>query len=191
MKKLINATIFISAMALILCVGLPYANAASSGVNCISINPENIRVEMLFGGWVIMDGSRVVFDFRNKTEEEARKAKAVIQHYGINQYCGQGTNFEYALISGRAPTGKFEGEDCIDFNPANITVENIQGRWKIVDGNHWMFDFNNNEEEARAAFNIIKKYGFSQTCYVGRPHAPFQYLRTMPEPTHGGGGGKR
>ncbi len=28
-------------------------------------------------------------------------------------------------------------EDCIGFNPENIAVKNIQGRWKLVDGSHY------------------------------------------------------
>ena len=68
-------------------------------------------------------------------------------------------------------------EDCIGFNPGNTQVANIQGRWKIVDGSHWMFDFGNKEGEARQAFAIIKKYGFNRSCFVGRPNPSFQYLR--------------
>ncbi|NTV98325.1 MAG: hypothetical protein HGA70_04095, partial [Chlorobiaceae bacterium] len=49
--------------------------------------------------------------------------------------------------------------------------------WKIVDGSHWVFDFGGKEAEARAAFAIIKKYGFTRSCYVGRPNPSFQYLR--------------
>ena len=39
-------------------------------------------------------------------------------------------------------------EDCIPFNPATIEVKEIDGRWKIVDGSHWMFDFGSNKAEA-------------------------------------------
>ena len=68
-------------------------------------------------------------------------------------------------------------EDCISFNPATTTVQQIKGSWKIVDGSHWMFDFGANQAEAEQAFAIIKKYGFTQSCYVGRPGPSFTYLR--------------
>lgn len=67
-------------------------------------------------------------------------------------------------------------EDCVPFNPNTTTVTNIQGRWKIVDGSHSLFDFGNKESDARQAFAIIKKYGYNQSCYVGRPQPSFQYL---------------
>ncbi|MCX6226384.1 MAG: hypothetical protein NTV01_16820 [Bacteroidia bacterium] len=67
-------------------------------------------------------------------------------------------------------------EDCVPFNPNTTTVTNIQGRWKIVDGSRWLFDFGNKESDARQAFAIIKKYGYNQSCYVGRPQPSFQYL---------------
>jgi hypothetical protein len=68
-------------------------------------------------------------------------------------------------------------EDCLSFNPATTTVKKVQGRWKIVDGSHWVFDFGNKEKEARTAFSIIKKYRFSRSCFVGRPKPSFEYLR--------------
>ena len=68
-------------------------------------------------------------------------------------------------------------EDCIPFNPNTTTVKNINGRWKIVDGNHWMFDFGNKKAEAEKAYSIIKKYGFTRSCFVGRPDPSFQYLK--------------
>jgi hypothetical protein len=40
-----------------------------------------------------------------------------------------------------------------------------------------MFDFNANEGEARQTLAIIKKYGFTRSCFVGRPDPSFTYLR--------------
>ena len=69
------------------------------------------------------------------------------------------------------------GEDCICFNLKNIMVKRIRGHWKIVDGNHWIFDFANKKSEAYKAIRIIKKYGFTCVGYVGRPGPSFIYLR--------------
>jgi hypothetical protein len=147
--------------------------------DCVSFNPGNTQVARIQGRWKIVDGSHWMFDFGNN-EAEARQALRVIKHYGMNQSCFVGRpdpSFQYMLVSGNAPSGSLNGEDCIGFNPNNIQVERIQGRWKIVDGSHWMFDFGNNEGEARQAFAIIKKYGFNRSCFVGRPNPSFQYLR--------------
>ncbi|MCK4418670.1 hypothetical protein KAV79_02580, partial [Candidatus Aerophobetes bacterium] len=131
------------------------------------------------GRWKIVDGSHLMFDFGNK-RNEAERALQVIKHYRMNQSCFVGRpdpSFQYLLVSGRAPIGSFEGEDCVSFNPNTAEVRYINGRWKIVDGSHWVFDFGNKESEARQALAIIKKYGFRFSCFVGRPDPSFKYLR--------------
>lgn len=66
-------------------------------------------------------------------------------------------------------------EDCIGFNPARIAVKNIGNRWKIVEGSHYILDFGDNKAEAITAFKIIKRYGFDQSCFVGRPGPSMTY----------------
>jgi hypothetical protein len=83
----------------------------------------------------------------------------------------------YLLVSGKAPVGSMPGEDCVAFNPRTATVKRIDGRWKIVDGSHWLFDFGVKKSEAMTALEIIKRHGFTQSCFVGRPNARFTYLR--------------
>lgn len=147
--------------------------------DCISFNPQNTRVTRAQGRWKITEGSHWMFDFGNN-KAEADRSLRVIKHYGLNQSCFVGRpdpSFKYMLRSGHAPVGDIPGEDCIAFNPNNIQVKNINGRWKIVEGSHWMFDFEGNEAEARKTYNIIKKYGFNKSCFVGRPDPSFQYLR--------------
>ena len=126
-----------------------------------------------------MDGSHWLFDFGDK-KSEAERSLNIIKHYHMNQSCFVGRphpSFSYFLVSGSSPVGAFSGEDCVSFNPATIEVKNMGGRWKIVDGTHWLFDFGAKESEARQAFAIIKKYGFTSSCFVGRPQPSFKYLR--------------
>lgn len=147
--------------------------------DCISFNPATTTVKYINGNWKIVDGNHWMFDFGNK-KNEAVKALQIIKHYQMNRSCFVGRpdpSFQYMLVSGNAPQGGMQGEDCVSFNPNTIQVKNINGRWKIVDGNHWVFDFDTKEDEARKAFAIIKKYGFTRSCFVGRPDPSFQYLR--------------
>ena len=147
--------------------------------DCVSFNPKTAEVKKLQGRWKIVDGSHWVFDFGSK-EQEARRAMKIIKHYKVNQSCYVGRpdpSFEYVLRSGKAPKGKIANEDCISFNNANTEVKKIDGRWKIVDGSHWMFDFGNKKNEANQALAIIKKHGFTRSCFVGRPDPSFEYLR--------------
>jgi len=147
--------------------------------DCISFNPATTAVQQIQGSWKIVDGSHWMFDFGNN-ESEARRALAIIQKYRMNQSCFVGRpnpSFQYMLVSGNAPVGALGGEDCVSFNPATTAVQQIQGSWKIVDGSHWMFDFGANKTEADQALAIIKKYGFTHSCFVGRPGPSFKYLR--------------
>jgi phosphohistidine phosphatase SixA len=74
-------------------------------------------------------------------------------------------------------------EDCVSFNPNKIQVKHIQGRWKIVEGSHWIMDVGLKSNEAAQALQIIKKYGYNQICYVGRPKPSMTYFRKKPRGT--------
>ena len=70
-------------------------------------------------------------------------------------------------------------EDCIGFNPDRVEVSRENGRWKVVEGNHWMFDFGSDRSarrEARRAVRVIRHYDLTESCFVGRPNAEFKYL---------------
>lgn len=68
------------------------------------------------------------------------------------------------------------GEDCIPFNPKNVKVKKVNGRWKVVDGSHWILDFKKAEWEAYAALAIIKNFDLDSTCFVGRPGPSMIYF---------------
>ncbi|RPI77678.1 MAG: hypothetical protein EHM45_08230, partial [Desulfobacteraceae bacterium] len=147
--------------------------------DCLSFNPATTAVQQIGNDWKIVDGSQWMFSFgANKTEAE--KALAIIKHYRMNESCFVGRpdpSFTYLKVGGVAPAGAFAGEDCIAFNPAALEVKQLSGDWKIVQGNNWLFSFGSKKAEADQALAIIKKYGFTKTCYVGRPNPSFKYLR--------------
>ncbi|GAH46754.1 unnamed protein product, partial [marine sediment metagenome] len=148
-------------------------------IDCVSFNPDTTTVKKINGRWKIVDGSHWLFDFDEK-ESEAKEALGIIKHYGMNQSCFVGRpdpSFQYMLVSGEAPTGMMPAKDCVSFNPDTTTVKKINGRWKIVDGSHWLLDFDEKESEAKEALGIIKHYGFRYLCFVARPDASFQYMR--------------
>jgi hypothetical protein len=155
------------------------AQLPSIDQECIPFNPETAELKNIDGRWSIVDGDRLLFSFGSQMLH-AQKALSIIRHYRMNQSCSAGspeTEFRYLLVNGKAPQGSMPREDFASFNPNAIEVKSIGGRWKIVDGSNWIFDFGNREEDARKAFAIIKKYGFTRTCYVGRPNPTFIYLR--------------
>ncbi|NTV92689.1 MAG: hypothetical protein HGA72_05300 [Chlorobiaceae bacterium] len=147
--------------------------------DCIAFNSASTTLRNIDGRWTIADGGHLLFNF-GPNRSEALQALRIIKYYRMNLSCFVGRpdpSFQYLLVNGNAPQGSMPGEDCVSFNPNSIEVKNIGGSWKIVDGSHWIFDFGSKEDEARKAFAIIKKHGFTRSCYVGRPNASFQYLR--------------
>ncbi len=147
--------------------------------DCISFNPDTIEVKNISGSWKIVDGTMWLLDFGSNMCQ-ALQAYRIIKHYRLNKQCFVGrpkASFHYWLANNKAPSGGLDGEDCIFFTPENLKVKNINGRWKIVDGSTWMFDFGNNRSDANVALELIKKYNFTYSCFVGRPSAKMKYLR--------------
>lgn len=147
--------------------------------DCVSFNPNTTTVRNIDGRWTIVDGNNLLFSFGGK-RVEALKALKIIKYYRMDSSCFVGRpdpSFRYLLVNGRTPQGNMPGEDGVSFNPNTIEVRNIDGRWKIVDGSNWLFDFGDKEREARTASAVIKKYGFTRSCFVGRPDPSFNYLR--------------
>jgi hypothetical protein len=65
-------------------------------------------------------------------------------------------------------------------SPVNdsLAVVEIGGRWKVVEGTHWILDFGPGEGNARAALHFIRKHRFDQICFVGRPDPSMTYFKT-------------
>lgn len=145
----------------------------------IPFNPNNAGILPFLNRWKIIAGNMWLLDFGN-SKSEAEKALKIIKHYNMNCQCFVGRPYpsmEFYLVNGESPAGAMAGEDAIPFNPANIQVQYIRGRWKIVDGSHWIMDFNQAEDEARQALSYILYYGFRYICFVGRPGASMTYFR--------------
>ncbi|MFO7714715.1 hypothetical protein [Desulfosarcina sp.] len=148
---------------------------SSGNEDCIRFNPAAIRVHDVNGRWKLVDGNHWLFDFESDPAA-AHKALKVIRHYRMDRACFVG-RFTYMLAKGGSPSGAMAEEECIAFDPMAATVSKVQGNWKILAGRRWLFDFAQNETQARQALAVIRKKGFSQSCFVGRSDAGFTYLR--------------
>jgi len=80
-----------------------------------------------------------------------------------------------AVVLAAAPRVTVD-EDCIRHNPGNIAAKQIGGRWKIVDGSHWMMDFGTDADSAKKVLAVLKAYGADRICYVSRPQPPMMYI---------------
>ncbi len=148
-------------------------------LDCIPFDLAQARVEEIGGRWKITVGSMWLLDFGNE-QPEADQALRVLQHYGMNGQCFVGRphpSMEFYLVNGTAPQGTMPGEDAIPFDPSQIEVQKVRDRWKIVEGSHWLMDFDQEEGEARQALSHILRYGFTHVCFVGRPDPSMAYFR--------------
>lgn len=89
-----------------------------------------------------------------------------------------------------AATQLAPAEDCIGHNLSSLSVTDRGGTggWTITDGSSLMFAFGAARSEAESALAIIRRHGFTKTCYVGRPGPSMQYLvagSSVPTTSHG------
>lgn len=151
---------------------------AVMGEDCVSLNPETTRAMQVRGSWKLVDGNHWILDFGNR-QQDAEKAEAIVKYYKLNRTCyarRPKPSFIYWLVGDESAVGSMPGEDCVAFNPDNVSASFVAGAWKVVDGNHWMFQLPN-ERDAQRAVQVIKQYGFKRSCFVGRPGPTMSYLR--------------
>lgn len=148
--------------------------------DCIGLNPAQVSVAQKNGSWKLVQGSMWILDGGSQKSEMDR-AKTIVQHYGMSQQCFVGRpnpSLSYWLAGNSAPAGALAGEDCISINPNGLTVRSAGGgRYSIVsNGNHMAFSAPS-AAEAQKVIDVIKYYGFTKSCYVGRPGPSMSYLR--------------
>lgn len=147
--------------------------------DCISFNPDAVSVENPNGSWKLVQGSMWMLD-AGPNKAEMDKAKAIVQHYSLNRQCFVGRpdpSLSYWLSDAGAPAGAFPGEDCVRLNPNNLTVRDSGSHFTIVsNGNHFAFTAPT-KAEAEEVIAVIKHYGFTRSCFVGRPDPSMSYLR--------------
>ncbi|MFZ4681925.1 MAG: hypothetical protein ACOYMS_05455 [Terrimicrobiaceae bacterium] len=66
-------------------------------------------------------------------------------------------------------------DDIVSFQPTRAEVREINGTWKIVDGDLWLLDFGSEKTEADRALEILRHYGMNQQVFLGSPARVFSY----------------
>jgi|GEM_PF-1745000 len=156
--------------------------ARSSALTCRSFDPAKLRLKTE-GFWfrkfyIVDETGRKLLKFSK--ESEALATYNILKFYKINSLCDVGTpspSMQYGLVSGEPPAGPYAQEDCVPHGPDRLEVKKVGESWKVVEGTHYLLDFGERENEARTALSILKQYGFNRHCFVGRPHASFEYFR--------------
>jgi 2-haloacid dehalogenase len=155
------------------------ASLVTTPDDCLPLHPQAVHVQQVGDNWTVIDGNQAVLDF-GASQANADRAKAVILHYGFDRICFVGrpdAPMMYFLVGGQAPSGAMPGEDAIAFQLAGVVAQQAAGNWIVTDGASRLLDFGNGEGNAVHAVTIIKRYGFTHQCFVGRPNAPMMYFR--------------
>jgi hypothetical protein len=145
--------------------------------DCINFNWSNVQASFVGGEWKVVDGSMWMLSFGPRMIE-AQKAANIIRSYRFTQQCFVGrpnAAMAYWKRGSGVPSGNMPGQDCVTNNPDTTQATRIGGRWKVVDGSHWMLDTGSNEADARRAVDIIRHYRLNRQCFVGRPNASMTY----------------
>lgn len=148
--------------------------------DCLAIDPMNLQVRQVAGNWTIVDDAQLVLDF-GASKPNADRAKDIIARYWFDRICYFGRPhppMTYFTVNGHAPSGAMAGEDAIAFDLAGVVAQQLRGSWIVTDGLSRLLDFGNSKADALQAVTIIKRYGFTHQCFVGRPNAQMMYFRT-------------
>jgi 2-haloacid dehalogenase len=147
--------------------------------DCLALNPAAIQVKQFGSSWKVVDGTESILDF-GASEANASRAKEIITHYKFNRICfvaRPNPPMMYFTVNGTAPVGTLQGEDSVAFTLDQVRAELSGANWIVTDGASILLNFATNKLAAVHAVAILRSYGFTHQCFVGRPHAPMMYFR--------------
>lgn len=194
----VSAVLLLSAIIFVGCEKVKYDDA--NGIveeKCTSIGELTV-IQNSEQVWEVQNNGQTLYHFPN--ELEANQTKAVLEYYNIAQECECGTgNYTtpegiedgsskkmlYQKTAGDQGLGDNEinsyangVEDCLPFDPEKLVAKSVDGNWTIVERpGHLMFNFGDDKQACIDALTLIKKYGYNQSCYIGRANASFNYLK--------------
>jgi len=157
-----------------------------------TFNPESLAVgqQEETGNWVVFDQSSPLLDKATPLlafgpdRQGAERALEVIQHYEMTKQIRFAESpLEFFLASGQPPRGPIVGEDCVGFDPAALSVQQVNESWQVTelgDPIHPELSFGTNRQAAENALAEILRYGFTKLCFVGNPGPQMTYF-TAPE----------
>jgi hypothetical protein len=143
---------------------------------CAEFNWQDVVVQFMDGGWNVVVGDVGTLSFGSQAD--AARAAEIIQHYQFTEQCSVAVDsgsMQYWKRDNAMPSLGIADEDCVFSNPDTTQAAEVNGRWKVIDGDHWLLDFGSRQTEAREAAWVIHHYRLNRQCFVGRPHAPLEY----------------
>lgn len=143
----------------------------------IRFDPNKLEVRKERAEWVITTGTEVLARFGG-SEWTARDAARVLKDSRLNEFCKFGTaDVTFFLSDGKAPTKVPFFAQGQRFEPRNLTVRELAGRWWVCDGVRRQLLPAGSRAEADLLVKILQAYGFNQLCQVGTsPRTGLRFL---------------
>ena len=156
-------------------------NVSQLREDCLPFNPRALSLSNRggTGGWTITEGNRLLFAFGNN-KAQAKESLKLIKGYGFNQSCfvgRPGPSMRYLKKGSSVPSfsaSAVKPRDCININNRTLSLRKNGANWALTDGRSIPLSSQSKSEMVQAK-GIIKKYGLSKQCFVGRPNAPFAF----------------
>ncbi len=80
--------------------------------------------------------------------------------------------------------------DCSQLDPTNASVIFSGGKYRVVDGSHWLMAFST-RPQADHAVSVLQRFGLDEICYVDRPAEMYYALSGGNMPAGTGPSGER
>lgn len=172
MKRLTILFSTLSLIVLALIAALPATTALAGGGDCLLYNASALSTFAEGDHYVLTDGVSRMEVLDNATD--AAHALAVAQRYTAHCFVGRGNTrpdhrryvTEYWGIASGLPVTTF-AEDCISFDPTNLSVIQNGADWFVQSGGIVLTQFAT-QSDAQIMATIIPGNGWAQQCFIGR-----------------------
>ncbi len=137
--------------------------------HCIYFNPAALHVGYFPDRKsvdLVAEPLRTISTFESR--DEATRSLNALRHLGVNELCvAANSRLSYMLVSGKAATGRLQGEKSVLFEPRILRVERADNEWRLQSGSSTLLSFGPDEKAAKDALRIINYYGFNAKCCIG------------------------
>jgi hypothetical protein len=88
-------------------------------------------------------------------------------------------------LAAAQPAGEPCRENVLRFDPRQVEVRRIDGRWMLLAGDVWLKDFGRQEREAYQARNLVRNLDLTEYRSLGQPQPQFEYFLSHGQPPRG------
>jgi hypothetical protein len=155
----------------------------------VAFDPDSAELTWSDGHWQIQAGGKILKDF-GRHETAARQTLWLIRELVLTQYGtigGSPPALEYWLHNGAAPQGIPTGLHTSPVDQNSLRIDKIYGQFCLRDGYRILLGFGTNENDARQALAVLKKYAFTQVGMIGQFSPPLLIFLTQPGDQFGAG----